>query len=300
MDSSWIRPKNMLNAEGQRIFTAKVTQNYCDENRNEYSCQKLAANMKRINLPPDVHAMSGGGEGYVTGGLYNADMVLEGVYLAGGEQALKRITFGGTILDWGGSSGRSVSMMKAAFPSIDAHLADPIRKSIQWANANIPNITGYASPINPPTNYESKQFDLIFAISIWSHYNFGPGETINGDKRGSAIRWLEEMRRIIKPNGYLVITTHGYGAVYSKVTDAHTAKLIMNAFEDGIGEFYVAAFPNNTDWDADTANPDWGMSWVDPNWLAKKIAGDWKIDVLLNARSDCLQDVLVMRPVGQM
>jgi len=107
------------------------------------------------------------------------------------------------------------------------------------------------------------------------------------------------MRRIIKPNGYLVITTHGYGAIYSKVTDAQTAKLIMNAFEDGTGEFYVAAFPNNTDWDADTTNPDWGMSWVDPNWLAKEVAGDWKIDVLRNARNDCLQDVLVMRPIGQ-
>jgi len=155
---------------------------------------------------------------------------------------------------------------------------------------------GYASPINPPTTYGEKKFDLIFAISIWSHYNFGKGENIKGDERGSALRWLEEMRRIIKPDGFLVITTHGYGAAYSKVTDVPTAKLIRKTFDDGTGEFYVAAFPGNMDWDKDTVNPDWGMSWVDPTWLALT-SKDWKLVVLRNSRSDCLQDVIVMRPM---
>jgi hypothetical protein len=214
------------------------------------------------------------------------------------------------------------------FPQIDAHVADPIRMSIEWVNEKLsPKINGYASPINPPLSYPDKKFDLIFAISIWSHYNFGPGETINGSNEGSGLRWLHEMRRIIKSDGHLVITTHGWVGSYSKVgnlkqhegakliscphpltfftplllllqvTDFATATKIRNAFDSGVGEFYVAAFPGNVDWDPDTSNPDWGMSWVDPAWLARKLKGEWEIKVLSNGRNDCLQDNLVLVPV---
>merc|ERR1711920_202515 len=147
----------------------------------------------------------------VTGGLYNADLVLEAVQLADPHIDFRSFFKGAHVLDWGGSSGRSMTMMKAAFPSIHAHVADPIRASISWVNENLKKIgvQGYASAINPPTTYEPHQFKLIFAISIWSHYNWA---TV-------ALPWLAEMRRIIAPEGFLVITVHGWPAVYSKITN---------------------------------------------------------------------------------
>ena len=90
---------------------------------------------------------------------------------------------------------------------------------------------------------------------------------------------------------------HGWVSSFSKVTDDNTSSLIRKAFESRVGEFYVAAFPGNVDWDKDTKNPDWGMSWVDSAWLAKELAGQWQMKVLLNGRNDCLQDVLVLVPV---
>jgi len=294
-------PRDALQADSKMEYMGKLTQEYCPLSVNweeDPACKRVKARMGEYHIPEGVHAMSGGSKGFVTGGLYNSDLVLEALEMASGSKAVERTLAGGSVLDWGGSSGRSIAMMKAAFPTIDAHVADPIRKSIKWVNDNSHlRVQGYASPINPPVSYSDKKFDLIFAISIWSHYNFGPGEVVNGSAEGSGLRWLKEMRRIIKSDGHLVITTHGWVASFSKVTDDNTSSLIRKAFESRVGEFYVAAFPGNVDWDKDTKNPDWGMSWVDPAWLAKELAGQWQMKVLLNGRNDCLQDVIVLVPV---
>jgi hypothetical protein len=103
------------------------------------------------------------------------------------------------------------------------------------------------------------------------------------------------MHRIIRPGGFLVITIHGWIASQSKVTDEPTSTKCMKAMTEQ-GHFYVAAFPGNVDWDPDTKNPDWGMSWVDVTWLQKRLASTWTIELLLNGRNDCLQDVIVLRP----
>jgi len=288
-------PASMIMPDSKTQFVGFLTQEYCPKQTSDKECNEVAKMIGEIVIPEDIHAMSRGGKGFVTGGLYNADLVLEALYFAAGPEELNRITSGGKVLDWGGSSGRSIGMMKAAYPGIDAHNADPILKSIEWANDNLKGVSSYKSPVHPPTEYGDNKFDLIFAISIWSHYNFGASKS---SKKGAGILWLEEMRRIIKPDGYLIITTHGFVAAYSKVTDMKTAELVTEAIENkNIGQYYVAAFPNNVDWDKDTTNPDWGMSWINPEWLAEKISNDWKIVLLLNGRSDCLQDVLVLQPV---
>ena len=190
------------------------------------------------------------------------------------------------MLDWGGSTGRSVAMWHAAFPESRAHLADPIRKSIRWATHHLaPGVQAVASNAQSTrTTYAKGTFDLVFAISIWSHYNFG----------SNALPMLKEMHRIVKPGGVLVITTHGWPSLYSKITDKPTAELATAALKTQ-GHYYVAAFPNNVDWDPDTKNKDWGMSWVDPKWLVAELSPGWKPLLLLNGRSDCLQDVIVLQ-----
>ena len=46
-----------------------------------------------------VYAMRGGSKGFVTGGLYNAGLVLEGVEFASGTEAVRRIIREGVVLD---------------------------------------------------------------------------------------------------------------------------------------------------------------------------------------------------------
>ena len=272
-------PADMLPAEHKRLFLGWLGESLKQE--GPYTMELRAIGLQPFKVPAGVHAMSGGGQGYISGGLYNADMVSEALGWAG----IPLETMG-TVLDWGGSTGRSIAMWHAAFPKSNAHLADPIRKSIQWAANNLaPDIKSVASNARSTrTPYEKGTFDLVFAISIWSHYNFG----------ANALPMLTEMHRIVKPGGVLVITTHGWPSLYSTITDKPTAKLATAALK-AQGHFYVAAFPNNVDWDTDTKNSDWGMSWVDPKWLVAKLSPGFKPLLLLNGRSDCLQDVIVLQ-----
>ena len=48
----------------------------------------------------------------------------------------------------------------------------------------------------PPLSYPDQSFDLIYAISVFTHLN---------EEMGNA--WLQELHRVLKPNGLLIATT---------------------------------------------------------------------------------------------
>ncbi len=73
---------------------------------------------------------------------------------------------------------------------------DPGRDRV--GSANLPGIAFAQSPEQPPLPYADHRFDFVFAISIWSHF-----------AEPAALAWLAEMRRILRPGGRLVLTTHG-------------------------------------------------------------------------------------------
>ena len=106
------------------------------------------------------------------------------------------------MLDFGCSSGRAVRVLHAAFPEIEWHACDPIEASIQWATAHLPGVRFAVSPTKPPLAYPDEFFDRVFAISIWSHFS-----------ARAALQWLQEMRRVIRPSGHLVLTTHGLESI---------------------------------------------------------------------------------------
>jgi SAM-dependent methyltransferase len=56
----------------------------------------------------------------------------------------------------------------------------------------------------PPLQFEDESFDLVQLASVFTHL---PLEHQR--------RWIEEIRRLLKPKGVLVITLHG--AIYRKV-----------------------------------------------------------------------------------
>ena len=131
--------------------------------------------------------------GSAGGSTYYADMVVEAVAESGFELAA-----GMAGLDFGCSSGRVVRVLAAAYPEMTWHGCDPLAEAIDWAQANLPGVRFERSPEHPPLPYADESLDLVFAISIWSHF----GE-------GAALNWLAEMQRILRPGGRLVLTTHG-------------------------------------------------------------------------------------------
>jgi SAM-dependent methyltransferase len=69
---------------------------------------------------------------------------------------------------------------------------------IQWCQENLPFAEFQVNQLDPPLNYPEDTFDFIFAGSVFTHFT----EEIQ-------FAWLDELWRVLIPNGYLMITTHG-------------------------------------------------------------------------------------------
>ncbi len=68
--------------------------------------------------------------------------------------------------------------------------------------ARCPTIEFFVSGDAPPLPLADGSLDLVYAISIWSHFEPTLG-----------LRWFEEMHRVLRPGGQLVCTTHGLTSV---------------------------------------------------------------------------------------
>ncbi|HKO28984.1 MAG TPA: class I SAM-dependent methyltransferase, partial [Solirubrobacteraceae bacterium] len=132
--------------------------------------------LKPDQPPPGVHAMARGPLA-AAGGLGEADLVLAALRSAGTDLAQV-----GEALDFGCSSGRVVRALNAAFPEVRWHGCDPNPGAIDWASRHIDGVEFFVSPQEPPLAVEEGKLDLVYAISIWSH--FGPE---------LGLRWFEEM-----------------------------------------------------------------------------------------------------------
>src|SRR5205823_5415503 len=115
--------------------------------------------------PPDsVHAMARGPLA-AGGSISAADMVLEAIGGSEGElPALRR------ALDFGASSGRVVRVLAADLHDVEWEACDPNAGAIEWAAQEIPGVRFFVSPQEPPLPVPDGRYDLVFAISVWSHF----------------------------------------------------------------------------------------------------------------------------------
>jgi SAM-dependent methyltransferase len=98
--------------------------------------------------------------------------------------------------DFGGSTGR-VSRHATRDPRREVWLCDINVNSIEWIEQyfNRP-IVAFQNRIQPSLPIEDKCFDLISAYSVFTH--------LDQDE----MPWLLELRRIVRPGGYLYLTVH--------------------------------------------------------------------------------------------
>jgi SAM-dependent methyltransferase len=148
-------------------------------------------------IPPSrVRARSGspGVQHYIPGGIEAADE-LEAV-LAKFDRKFSDFD---AIYDFGCGAGRvlrRVAKKGKAGATFDG--SDVDAPAIEWARANLPGITWKVSNYRPPLPYHPESFDLIYSISIFTHFN-----------EGMQFEWLHELHRLMKPGAMALLTTHG-------------------------------------------------------------------------------------------
>jgi len=102
------------------------------------------------------------------------------------------------VLDFGCGCGRPLIWLAREYPGKAFYGTDVDETSIRWCQVHLP-LAGFAvNPRLPPTGYPDGMFDLILAISVFTHLDEEP-----------QLRWLEELQRILRPGGVLLASLHG-------------------------------------------------------------------------------------------
>ena len=229
----------------------------------------------------DVHAMAHGAPA-AGGSYYYADLVADTLAATGFD-----LEPGDTLLDFGCSSGRVVRVLAAAHPELEWHGCDPIPDAIEWARANLPGIQFERSPEYPPLPYDEGQFDAVFAISIWSHFS-----------EQAALDWFTEMRRVIRPGGRLVVTTHGEQTIVHTLNEGVRSAEQLDEVRRALirdGFWYAAEFGEAGD--HGVANPDWGTAFLSTEWLLDKLTPEWRVLLFRPGRVELNQDIYALERV---
>ena len=100
------------------------------------------------------------------------------------------------ILDFGCGCGRVLRHW--ADLSADVHGCDYNPVLIEWCRRQLPFAQFETNDLEPPLPYATDSFDLIYALSVFTHLP----EPLHS-------AWVAELARVLRPNGHLVISTHG-------------------------------------------------------------------------------------------
>jgi SAM-dependent methyltransferase len=231
--------------------------------------------------PEDIHAMARGPLA-AAGGLYEADLVANALASTGLE--LAQIS---SALDFGCSSGRVLWALAASYPEIRWHGCDPNAAAIAWAGEHLANVELFVNDDAPPLPLADASLDLVYAISIWSHFQPALG-----------LRWFEEMHRVIRPGGHLVCTTHGLISVaFYATNELRTPEQSLEIAEALYrkGWWYAPEFGEEGDWGV--VNPDWGTAFLSPEWMLAQLCPRWRVLEFAPGRNQDNQDVYLLQRV---
>ncbi len=104
------------------------------------------------------------------------------------------------VCEWGCGPARVIQHLTKidGFERVDLVGTDYNGKTIRWCSENIQNIQFLQNNLEPPLPLSAELFDCVYAISIFTHLS-----------EKSHFLWINELFRVLKPNGILIFTTHG-------------------------------------------------------------------------------------------
>jgi len=154
-------------------------------------------------------------------GVRDLEMILAALRRDGAEVGRLR-----AVLDFGCGCGRVLrNWRRVEGPTI--HGCDLSQEQIDWCTRNLAFAQFARNGLRPPLGYAGETFDLVYAFSVFTHL---PEEL--------QLDWMEELFRLIRPGGYLLISTHGEPYL-DRLTDAERKQFAAGGqvvlYEEGAG-----------------------------------------------------------------
>jgi SAM-dependent methyltransferase len=103
-----------------------------------------------------------------------------------------------SILDFGCGCGRMLLWLESIGRERALHGTDVDAEAVEWCRRHLPYVSLTVNEPDPPLPYPDGAFDLVFNHSVFTHL----------DERRQDL-WLTELRRVVRPGGFVVLSTHG-------------------------------------------------------------------------------------------
>jgi SAM-dependent methyltransferase len=140
---------------------------------------------------------------------------------------------GSRILDFGCGCGRVLRWFWMEVPA-EYYGSDINADLTTWCDRFLPHVSASPNGPLPPTRYEDGFFDFLYSISIFTHLPHDQQQ-----------EWLNELARIVRPGGHLMITFAGT-AYESELTAEERRRYergdLVTRFDDQPGSNLCAAY----------------------------------------------------------
>jgi len=201
---------------------------------------------------------------FLRSGKHNADLIR--TVLAEDGSPLEELE---ALLDWGCGCGR-VLRHWSDLPSTRVVACDINPAMVEWCLANLTFADVVPNELTPPLPFDDETFDLVYAFSVMTH--------LSEDLQHG---WIEECRRVLKPDGYLLFSTLGeYYVSRDRLTPAERRSFdsgnLVVLYERSAGSSLCSAY-----------HP--------PDYVRRELAGDLEVVVFRPAADDGGHDLHLLR-----
>jgi SAM-dependent methyltransferase len=178
-----------------------------------------------------------------------------------------------SILDFGCGCGRVLRHWRALNHTA-VHGCDTNADLVHWCRNNLTGAEVKVNAPEPPLEFATAQFDLVYAFSVFTHLP-AKAETA----------WLAEFRRVLRPSGRLIFSSHG-----RHYRDRLSPEERAQFDRGGLVVRHVSASGTNY---CNTFHPE--------SWVRNVLLDGWEVldFVPCGALGNPMQDVWMVRPKTQ-
>lgn len=140
------------------------------------------------------------------------------------------------VLEWGCGPGRLIRHLQTLLAPREAALTgtDYNPLSIAWCRAHLGGIRFIENGLNPPLDLPNAAFDVVYNFSVLTHLS----EAVQ-------LAWVQELRRVLRPGGLLICTTHGDAYRYLLALDSERQRydagelVVQGGYQEGKKWFFA-------------------------------------------------------------